>query len=144
MTLSIRPLQNERAPILGRIPLRSLAFRPFLFALLAFLLTAPGEVAHLGPEGCCQNHDFRYTYLNGEVGILPRLWGSFVLTYLYGLEGPTDHLEKNVGFSDAWFGRKYQVLEGRTPVSLAATLRTGTSTTRTARRLETARNGAAS
>lgn len=86
--------------------------------------TKTGEVEAASPTGCCQNHDFRYFYLTGEVGIVPRLSGTFVVTYLYGLEGPDGHLEKNVGFSDAWFGLKYAVLDGATPVTAALTVRT--------------------
>ena len=43
--------------------------------------------------------DFRYTYLSGEVGLLPRLSTRFLVTYLYGLEGPEEELEKNAGLS---------------------------------------------
>jgi hypothetical protein len=69
-------------------------------------------------------HDFRYTYLSGDVGLLPRLSTRFLVTYLYGLEGPDEDLEKNVGTSDAWFGLKYALAEGSWPMALAGTLRT--------------------
>lgn len=49
-------------------------------------------------------HDFRYTYLDGDFGLFPKLSGQFLLTFLDGREGPPGDLEKNVGFSDAWFG----------------------------------------
>jgi len=69
-------------------------------------------------------HDFRYGYLSGEVGLLPRLSTTFLLTYLHGLEGPGDHLEKNTGPSDAWFGLKYALVQGDLPMALALTYRT--------------------
>ena len=69
-------------------------------------------------------HDFRYTYLSGEVGLLPRLSARFLFTYLYGLEGPQVNEEKNVGFSDAWLGLKYALTRGDWPMALAATDRT--------------------
>ncbi|MEA2564134.1 MAG: protein XagA [Acidobacteriota bacterium] len=69
-------------------------------------------------------HDFRYGYLSGEVGLLPRLSTRFVTTYLYGLEGPHDDLEKNSGLSDAWFGLKYALAQGDWPMALAGTVRT--------------------
>lgn len=69
-------------------------------------------------------HDFRYTYLSGEVGLLRRLSTRFVVTYLYGLEGPSEDLEKNTGMSDAWFGFKYALAEGDWPMALGATMRT--------------------
>lgn len=69
-------------------------------------------------------HDFRYAYLSGEVGLLPRLSTRFVTTYLYGLEGPHADLEKNAGLSDAWFGFKYALAQGDWPMALAATMRT--------------------
>jgi hypothetical protein len=70
------------------------------------------------------HHDFRYTYLSGEIGLLPRLSTRFLVTYLYGLEGPEEDLEKNAGLSDAWIGFKYALAEGSWPMALAATLRT--------------------
>lgn len=69
-------------------------------------------------------HDFRYTYLSGEVGLLPRLSTRFLVTYLYGLEGPKEELEKNTGLSDAWFGLKYALAEGSWPMAVGATVRT--------------------
>lgn len=74
--------------------------------------------------GVISYHDFRYTYLSGEVGLLPRLSARFLATYLYGLEGQHADLEKNVGFSDAWFGLKYALAQGDWPMALAATERT--------------------
>jgi hypothetical protein len=71
-----------------------------------------------------QNHDFRYAYLSGEIGLLPRLSTRFVATYLYGLEGPHVDEEKNVGLSDAWFGFKYSLAKGDWPMALGATMRT--------------------
>lgn len=69
-------------------------------------------------------HDFRYTYLSGEVGLLRNLSGQFLLTWLDGFEGPPRELERNTGFSDAWFGLKYQVNGGRLPMSVGASIRT--------------------
>lgn len=69
-------------------------------------------------------HDFRYAYLSGEIGLLPRLSTRFLATYLYGLEGPHADLEKNAGLSDAWFGFKYALAQGDWPMALGATLRT--------------------
>jgi hypothetical protein len=69
-------------------------------------------------------HDFRYTYLSGEVGLFNRLSARFLFTYLYGLEGPHADEEKNVGFSDTWLGLKYSLTQGDWPMALAATERT--------------------
>jgi hypothetical protein len=69
-------------------------------------------------------HDFRYAYLSGEIGLLPRLSTRFLATYLYGLEGPHNDLEKNAGLSDAWFGFKYALAQGSWPMALGATMRT--------------------
>jgi hypothetical protein len=69
-------------------------------------------------------HDFRYAYLSGEVGVVPRVSFRFLTTYLYGLEGPHADLEKNAGLSDAWFGLKYALHRGDWPMALSATLRT--------------------
>jgi len=69
-------------------------------------------------------HDFRYTYLSGEVGLFPRLSARYLVTYLYGLEGAHIDEEKNVGFSDAWLGLKYALARGDWPMALAATERT--------------------
>lgn len=69
-------------------------------------------------------HDFRYGYLSGEVGLLPRLSTRFLVTYLDGYEGPHDDLEKNTGLSDAWFGLKLRLVEGSWPMALGATMRT--------------------
>jgi hypothetical protein len=55
------------------------------------------------------HHDFRYTYLDGDIGLFPKLSGQFLLTFLDGREGPTGNLERNTGFSDAWFGLKYEI-----------------------------------
>jgi hypothetical protein len=70
-------------------------------------------------NGIVSWHDFRYVYLYGEVGVLPNLSVLITPTWLYGLEGPKDDYEKNVGLSDAWFGLKYQVLKGSTPMAVA-------------------------
>jgi len=69
-------------------------------------------------------HDFRYLYLSAEVGLFKNL--SLVLnpTWLYGLEGPKDAYEKNIGLSDAWLGLKYQVHKGSTPMAIGFNHRT--------------------
>lgn len=71
-------------------------------------------------------HDFRYAYLSGEIGLVRRMSARFLVTYLYGLEGPHSDLEKNVGWSDAWVGLKYGVGRdgGAWPMALSATMRT--------------------
>ncbi len=75
-------------------------------------------------ETVSHNHDFRYAYLAGDVGLLSRLSVRFLVTYLHGLEGPNAHLEENKGMSDAWFGLKYSLRQGNWPMALAATVRT--------------------
>jgi len=69
-------------------------------------------------------HDFRYAYLDGDVGLFRNLSAQFLLTFLDGREGPPGDLERNVGFSDAWFGLKYQVHRGAFPMAVGASLRT--------------------
>lgn len=75
-------------------------------------------------ETVAHHHDFRYGYLSGEVGLLNRLSTHFTVTYLHGLEGPEEELEKNTGLSDAWFGFKYALAQGEWPMALRATVRT--------------------
>lgn len=75
-------------------------------------------------QGRISYHDFRYAYLNGEIGLLERLSARFLVTYLDGFEGPHADLEQNTGFSDAWFGFKYALAEGAWPMALSATMRT--------------------
>lgn len=69
-------------------------------------------------------HDFRYVYLFGEVGIFKNASITISPTWLYGLEGPKDDYEKNVGLSDAWIGAKYQVAKGSVPMAFAFNHRT--------------------
>jgi hypothetical protein len=64
-------------------------------------------------------HDFRYGYLSGEVGVLKNASVTFTLTYLHGLEGPKSALEKNTGLSEAWIGAKYQLVHGNWPMALS-------------------------
>ncbi|HBL27365.1 MAG TPA: hypothetical protein DD490_11075 [Acidobacteria bacterium] len=71
-------------------------------------------------------HDFRYAYLSGEVGLLPRLSTRFLVTYLDGFEGPHSDLEQNTGLSDAWVGFKLALAEGDWPMAVGATMRTPT------------------
>lgn len=75
-------------------------------------------------ETVAHHHDFRYGYLSGEVGLLERFSTHFTVTYLHGLEGPEEDLEKNTGLSDAWFGFKYALAQGEWPMALRATVRT--------------------
>lgn len=66
---------------------------------------AYGEV--LEHSGRFQNHDFRYTYLWGEVGV-GRGWSvDFLVSWLDGREGPDGDLHRNAGWSDIWLGAKY-------------------------------------
>ena len=69
-------------------------------------------------------HDFRYAYLSGDVGIVRNLSGQFLVTWLDGYEGPPEDQERNTGFSDSWFGLKYQFAHGRVPMAIGASLRT--------------------
>src|SRR5207247_816099 len=69
-------------------------------------------------------HDFRYIYLFGEVGVFKNFSVVLTPTWLYGLEGPKDNYEKNVGLSDAWIGFKYQVLKGSVPMAFGFNHRT--------------------
>ena len=74
--------------------------------------------------GRFQNHDFRYTYLSGEIGLLRGLSGTFLVTWLDGREGPDGDLHRNVGWSDAWFGLKYGWGPSQRPMALRLVLRT--------------------
>lgn len=74
--------------------------------------------------GVISYHDFRYAYLSGEAGLLPRLSARFLVTYLHGLEGPHATLERNEGFSDSWIGLKLAVARGAWPMAIAGTMRT--------------------
>lgn len=69
-------------------------------------------------------HDFRYLYLFAEVGLLKHVSLVLTPTWLYGLEGPKDGYEKDVGLSDAWIGLKYQVRKGSFPMAFGFTHRT--------------------
>lgn len=69
-------------------------------------------------------HDFRYAYLSGELGLVRRLSATWTVTWLYGLEGPLEELEKNAGMSDAWFGLKYALRQDDWPVALSFIYRT--------------------
>jgi hypothetical protein len=69
-------------------------------------------------------HDFRYGYLSGEVGLVKNLSGTFLVTYLDGFEGPKATAERNSGLSDSWFGLKYSLRQGSTPMAINFTYRT--------------------
>lgn len=78
-------------------------------------------IAH---SGRFQNHDFRYLYLAGEVG-LRRGWSAdFLITWLDGLEGPDGDLHRNEGWSDAWFGLKYGWGKPEHPTAVRLEVRT--------------------
>lgn len=74
--------------------------------------------------GMFENHDFRYTYLSGELGVTKRVAFQFLLTHLDGREGPDGDLERNVGPSDAWFGFKVGIREGKNPMAVRMEIRT--------------------
>lgn len=69
-------------------------------------------------------HDFRYSFLTGEVGLFPRVSTTFLMTYLWGFEGYQPAMEKNYGLSDAWFGAKFGIREGGWPMAVRTSLRT--------------------
>jgi hypothetical protein len=69
-------------------------------------------------------HDFRYYYLSGEIGLAPRVSGTFLVTFLDGREGPRGDLHRNAGTSDAWFGLNVAAFRGEWPVSFSFTVRT--------------------
>lgn len=74
--------------------------------------------------GSFENHDFRYTYLSGEIGLGNRVAFQFLLTHLDGFEGPDGDLERNTGPSDAWFGAKVRLADGKLPQALRVEMRT--------------------
>lgn len=75
--------------------------------------------------GYTHQHDFRYGYFTGEVGVVNRVSATFLMTYLWGYEGFENvGLEENFGLSDAWFGAKFRLIEGQWPMALRATVRT--------------------
>ena len=80
--------------------------------------------ARVNEAGESHQHDFRYGYPSGEVGIRDRLAFDFLLTYLWGYEGYQPELERNAGFSDAWLGVSWQALHDAWPLAIRATLRT--------------------
>jgi hypothetical protein len=82
------------------------------------------EVFFKNTAGVAHFHDFRYGFINGEVGLFPRVSGTFLMTYLWGFEGFKPDLEKNFGLSDAWFGAKFRIQDGRWPMALKTNVRT--------------------
>lgn len=74
--------------------------------------------------GRFENHDFRYTYLSGQLGLGRGVAFQFLLTHLDGLEGPDGDLERNTGPSDAWFGVKVRLRGGTVPMAVGAEVRT--------------------
>jgi hypothetical protein len=77
-----------------------------------------------GSTGKVSWHDFRYLYFGGEVGIFKNAAIVITPTWLYGLEGPKDDYEKNVGLSDAWIGLKYGFNKGAWPMAFGFNHRT--------------------
>ena len=77
-----------------------------------------------GSPAVDHHHDFRYAYLSGEAGVLPRISLTWLMTYLDGFEGPKGNMERNRGLSDAWFGARVAWLRGAWPVAFTATVRT--------------------
>jgi hypothetical protein len=75
-------------------------------------------------QGNISEHDFRYVYLSGEVGVVNRLSARFLMTWLYGIEGVVGNQEINKGFSDAWFGAKYEISRGTWPMAAGFSVRT--------------------
>lgn len=69
-------------------------------------------------------HDFRYFYVDGELGLFKRFSATFLMTYLDGREGPHAAEQRSQGPSDAWFGAKYALTQGDLPMALAFTWRT--------------------
>ena len=71
-------------------------------------------------------HDFRYGYVNGEVGVVPRVSATFLLTYLWGFEGVPTNYEKNFGLRDAWLGAKFRLrsMDSQWPIAVRVTYRT--------------------
>lgn len=86
--------------------------------------TAFSNTTTAAGETVLHYHDFRYAYLSGEIGVYDRLSARFVVTYLDGLEGPHEDLERNTGGSDAWIGLKYAVAQREWPMAIALTVRT--------------------
>lgn len=74
---------------------------------------------HITTDGRKNWHDFRYLYLSGEVGVLPRLALTFSGTWLDGREGPRPGYEQNKGLSEAYIGLKYQFRSGQWPMAFA-------------------------
>jgi hypothetical protein len=68
--------------------------------------------------------DFRYLYLDGEIGLFKNFSATFLMTYLDGIEGPHNNGEEDSGPSDAWFGCKYALTQGKLPMAIAFTYRT--------------------
>lgn len=80
------------------------------------------------PRGDTRYHDswhiFRYVYTGGEVGLVRNLSFRYLVLYLDGLEGERGDMEHNAGFSEAFFGLKYQLRDGTWPMALALNVRT--------------------
>jgi hypothetical protein len=69
-------------------------------------------------------HDFRYGYLNGEMGFGHNLSMTYSVLYLNGYEGATENLENNRGTSELFVGLKYGLpLEGKWPMAVSFNVR---------------------
>ena len=83
------------------------------------------ELIRTNAEGGKHIHEFHYGYLSGEIGLIDKLSGTFVFTYLWGREGyDNEELEINNGLSDAWIGLKYSLTQGEWPMAVQVVLRT--------------------
>jgi len=69
-------------------------------------------------------HIFRYVYGGGEVGLGKDFSLRYLVLYLDGLEGPRGDMEHNAGFSEAFLGLKYRLVEGTWPMAVALNVRT--------------------
>jgi hypothetical protein len=75
-------------------------------------------------RGRFQVHDVRYGYVAGELGLFRKVSATWLVSYLNGLEGPRGDLHENTGFSDSWYGLKYELRDGSLPMALGFTVRT--------------------
>ncbi|HKY31362.1 MAG TPA: hypothetical protein VJV23_02415 [Candidatus Polarisedimenticolia bacterium] len=70
-------------------------------------------------------HDFRYGYMNGELGFGHNLSMTYSVLYLNGYEGATENLENNRGTSELFLGLKYGLpQQGSWPMAVALNIRT--------------------
>ena len=65
-------------------------------------------------------HDFRYGFLNGEIGFGHQLAMTYSVLYLNGYEGATENLENNRGTSELFVGLKWGFHQGATWIHAAS------------------------